>query len=279
MEARRIDGYAMICEEHRCRSRSSRSLPERRRDAASCENRFAKVNNFGQAADPSGRWRFVRVGAAIRNHAGRARARRGVVSRRARRRARAQRSSRNEGEGCDALGAPAPWPRSSVDRCSRGIVSTPRLGSAPPSPRRCSAMSTDAEVMAAVNERLRTLSNLVGATLPSRPESLARKLERLERLTAAVRRVVVDRGARERPSGDHRGTDAERRPRSPSTSFRASPERPDPESARSASPSAARAREKAEPERGDAEATSPASERKRKPRRRTPRVEPRSSLR
>ena len=118
-------------------------------------------------------------------------------------------------------------------------------------------MSTDAEVMAAVNERLRTLSNLVGATLPSRPESLARKLERLERLTAAVRRVVVDRGARERPSGDHREEPTPSvDPEAPSTSFRASPERLDPESARSASPSAARAREKAEPERGDAEATS-----------------------
>ena len=118
-------------------------------------------------------------------------------------------------------------------------------------------MSTDAEVMAAVNERLRTLSNLVGATLPSRPESLARKLERLERLTAEVRRVVVDRGARERPSGDHREEPTPSGdPEAPSTSFRAFPERPDPESARSESPSAARAREKAEPERGDAEATS-----------------------
>ena len=118
-------------------------------------------------------------------------------------------------------------------------------------------MSTDAEVMAAVDERLRTLSNLVGATLPSRPESLARKLERLERLTAEVRRVVVDRGARERPSGDHReGPTPSGDPEAPSTNPRASPERPDPESARRKSAAAATAREKAERERRDAEATS-----------------------
>ena len=118
-------------------------------------------------------------------------------------------------------------------------------------------MSTDAEVMAAVDERLRTLSNLVGSTLPSRPESLARKLERLERLTAEVRRVVVDRGARERPSGNHReGPTPSGDPEGPSTNPRASPERPDPESARRKSAAGTTAREEAERERRDAEATS-----------------------
>ena len=118
-------------------------------------------------------------------------------------------------------------------------------------------MSTDAEVMAAVNERLRTLSNLVGATLPSRPESLARKLERLERLTAAVRRVVVDRGARERPSGDHREEPTPSvDPEAPRRAFEPPPNVRTPNRREVRPPSAARAREKAEPERGDAEATS-----------------------
>ena len=97
-------------------------------------------------------------------------------------------------------------------------------------------------------ERAPAHARISWVRLPSRPESLARKLERLERLTAEVRRVVVDRGARERPSGDHREEPTPSGdPEAPSTSFRAFPERPDPESARSESPSAARARGRRSP--------------------------------
>lgn len=175
-----------------------------------------KSTIFGQAADPSGRWRFVRVGAAIRNHAGRARAREGWFH-------AARAGARGHGDRfgtrvrvCDALGAPAPWPRSSVDRCSRGIVSTPRLGSAPPSPspvlchvdRRRGDCSGERAPAHALESR--------GCDSPLAP-GIPRPQARATRATHRGGPARRGRSWRARASvrGPPRGTDAERRPRNP----------------------------------------------------------------
>ena len=137
-------------------------------------------------------------------------------------------------------------------------------------------MSTDAEVMAAVNERLRTLSNLVGATSPSRPESSPASSSDSSdspRRSGASSSIVARESVRQGPP---RGTDAERRPRSPLDEL----SEPSPNVR---TPNRRGAAVGGEGEReGGARARRRGShlrrpERKRKPRRRPPRVEPRSS--